>query len=87
MWSNGSLPPWGNEFQRLSEIGASPTARQGLWANNASLRRQHEDDKRTSVEQRAQPESGLPRRGGLASCRWLGDSFRRLIGRFFRRQD
>lgn len=49
----------------------------------ASLGRQYEDDKRMSVEQPARPESGLPRRGGLAVR--LGDIFRRGIWRLFHR--
>lgn len=37
-----------------------------------------------SVDEPAQPESGLPRRGGLAGCSRLGDDLCRGIGQFFR---
>jgi hypothetical protein len=42
--------------------------------------RQYVDDQPASVEEPWQPESGLPRRGGLAVR--LGDTFGRVIGRF-----
>lgn len=45
--------------------------------------RQYRGDKRMSVDEPAQPESGLPRRGGLAGCSRPGDISCRGIGRFF----
>ena len=53
-----------------------------LEKKSASLGRQYEDDKPASVDQPRQPESGLPRRGGLAGR--LGGKLCRGIGRFFR---